>query len=111
MITDEDLFSPDEIDELRKLGEVYSFTEAGVKAIIVKGIQIGDRILDILLWPAPRDGYPSRLFLSEQVPCKKPVTWSTARIAERNWTVISWMLTPGPLRLAQMVALHLAAFK
>jgi hypothetical protein len=63
--------------------------------------------IEALLCPTARDGYPSRLFLAAQV---KPRSWSTARILERNWFMVSWRIREG-LRLAQMVLAHLGAFK
>jgi len=75
--------------------------------------------VDLLLCPVQRDGYETRLFLSEQVQRpphpdeKKRLNWNGhARILERNWHALSWRI-PGVLsmRLIQMVLCHLEAFQ
>ncbi len=70
-------------------------------------------VVDALLWPSERDGYPSRLFLSEKVikPGGQPNWNSNVRILERNWHAFSWHLHRTDLRLAQMVAEHLRGLR
>ena len=44
-------------------------------------------------------------------PGRKPLNWNgSVRIAERNWHAFSWR-TPGDLRLAQMLSVHLKALQ
>lgn len=66
-------------------------------------------VVDALLWPGDRDGYPSRLFLSEKVvkPGAQPNWNSSVRLLERNWHAYSFHLHRTDLRLVQMVAEHL----
>lgn len=108
-------------DELRELLRQYpgleEGTEAGVTYYFLPGVRLPegctpDRV-DALLCPAGRDGYPSRLFLEEAVTCRSDRNWnaSNVRILERNWFAVSWMLKTTNLRLAQLVAAHLEAFR
>lgn len=69
--------------------------------------------VDALLCPVLRDGYQSRLFLSEKVNGNSSRNWTVTgnvRILDRNWYAISWQTRPG-LRLMQMLLAHLDAFK
>jgi hypothetical protein len=66
-------------------------------------------VVDALLWLASRDGYPSRLYLSQRVvkPGAQPNWNSDIRILERNWHAYSWNLNRTDLRPMQMIAEHL----
>src|SRR5687768_6180441 len=68
--------------------------------------------LDALLCASPRDGYESRLFLAQKVDSPKPLNWNASGvpILGKAWWAHSWKTRSG-LRLAQMVAEHLAAFQ
>lgn len=69
--------------------------------------------VDALLCPVLRDGYQSRLFLSEMINGSPSRNWTitgNVRILDRNWYAISWQTRAG-LRLAQMVRAHFDAFK
>ena len=102
-------------DQIRELARLFpgvqQAVEGGVTFFQIPQLNLPagctpERV-DALLCPRPRDGYPSRLFLAEQVRSR---SWSTARILERNWYMVSWRTREG-LRLAQMVLAHLDAFK
>lgn len=102
-------------DQVRELARLFpgvqQANEGGVTFFLIPKLSLPagctpERV-DALLCPTARDGYPSRLFLAEQVTSR---SWSTARILERNWHMVSWRIREGP-RLAQMVMAHLDAFK
>jgi hypothetical protein len=108
-------------DELRELTRQYpdvaEGTEAGVTYYLIPGIRLPEGCtpdcVDALLCPAGRDGYPSRLFLEKAVSCRHARNWnsSNVRILERNWFAVSWMVKAPSLRLAQLLAAHLEAFR
>lgn len=67
-----------------------------------------------LLCPCTRDGYTSRLFLSEKVTHKGPGTnWNAAGvpIGSRSWWAVSWRTGTENLTLLGMLLAHLKAFK
>jgi hypothetical protein len=70
-------------------------------------------LIDLLLCPTARDGYPSRLFFAERPSGSKSFNWNAVRfrILERNWDAFSWNLNRTDLRLAQMVAAFLRALQ
>ncbi len=65
-------------------------------------------VVNGLLCPSQRDGYPSRLYFSSRIEGGKATNWnaSDVRILERNWFAFSWKTRDG-LRLAQMIGAHL----
>jgi hypothetical protein len=68
--------------------------------------------VDALLCPSERDGYPSRLFFSQQI--RGPVTrnWNTTcRILERTWHAFSWKIDQPGLCLVEMVLAHRGALQ
>jgi hypothetical protein len=106
-----------ELDELLELcPEVEASEEAGVIFYFLPQLEMptgrSPARVDALLCPSPRDGYSSRLFFAEQVSGGiKALNWNgQIRVLERNWCAVSWRTPPG-LRLAQMVAIHLEAFR
>lgn len=106
-----------ELDELLLLWpEVEEAVEAGVTFYLLPRLAMPPGStpprVDALLCPTPRDGYASRLYLAERVTGgAKRLNWNgQIRVLERNWHAASWR-TPAGLRLAQMVAVHLEAFR
>lgn len=107
-------------DEVRELVRhhpgVEEATEGGVTYYLIPGLRLPEgctpAVVDALLCPTAREGYPSRLFLSTAVSCRTARNWnaSNVRILERNWFAISWKVNAS-LRLAQMVAAHLEALR
>lgn len=101
---------------LRHHPDAEEGTEAGVRYFLIPGLRLPDGCTPdraaALLCPTARDGYPSRLFLEKRVSCRTARNWnvSNVRILERNWFAVSWRVNPN-LRLAQMVAAHLEAFR
>ena len=108
----------DELRELiRQYPETAEGTEGGVTYYLIPNLRLPEGCtpeqVDGLLCPTGRDGYPSRLFLDRPVTCRTARNWnaSNVRVLERNWFAVSWMVkTPG-LRLAQLLAVHLEAFR
>lgn len=114
-------FPIDQIEELKLIApNIAECDECGVSFILLPSYRLPDGctpcIVDLLLCPAPRDGYQSRLFFAERVlPSEKlgrpALNWNgSVRIAERNWQAFSWR-TPTGLRIAQMLAIHLKALQ
>ncbi len=66
--------------------------------------------VEALLCPQLRDGYNSRLFLSQQITgCPQRGWGGPYRILDRNWYAISWQTTPNN-DLFQKLMIHLRAF-
>lgn len=67
-------------------------------------------VLDALLCLQARDGYPTRLFLSQQVP-NRGNNWTQHRILDRTWYTWSWNNVAASNRPAQVLAEHLRALR
>lgn len=70
--------------------------------------------VDGLLCPFNRDGYTSRLFLSEKITHPgRGINWNAdgVLIAGRKWWAVSWKTNQDDLTLLGMVLSHLDAFK
>ena len=66
--------------------------------------------VEALLYPAARDGYPSRLYFATQIAGGPTRNWNGhLSFGGRSWHAISWSSPPN-LRLAEMVMVHLRAF-
>src|SRR5262245_12778992 len=111
-------FTPDEIDELKALCPGVSKGEEGnVTYFLLPDLAMPEgcsRVrVDALLCPVERDSYEFRLYFAQPVTSKQARNWhvSGARILERNWHAFSWKANRTGLRLAQMVALQLAALR
>src|SRR5437773_2643836 len=110
-------FPDDEILELLALfPRAQRAEEAGTTFFLVPELSLRplgqSAVVDALLCPTARDGYPSRLFLSKPLVGDRGsnLNASNVRILERNWFAVSWRVNPN-LRLAQMLAAHLDAFR
>ena len=93
--------------------EIKKNEEAGITYFMIPAINLPDtcspRVVDVLLCPTQRDGYPSRLFFSEKVVSKTNRNWNTdAVILARQWHAFSWKLTVNDT-LLKMVLGHLQA--
>lgn len=66
---------------------------------------------DLLLWPGPKDGYLTRLFLSAQVPCNEARTWTSFSLCGGSWWAVSWQGVDASLPWISILAVHLGAFK
>lgn len=90
--------------------------EGGVTFFLLEGMTLPEgcrpQVVDALLCPTARDGYPSRLYLSERVQAPRATpNWTVngARLCERNWHAYSWNVSRSGLRLAQILVGHLKA--
>lgn len=110
-------YSEEELQELRKVcpgAEPYG--EGGIPYILLPELNLPDGCsptqVDALLCPTAHHGYTSRLFLAQRISSPQSRNWSTeARIMERTWYAISWKFEQPNLRLAQILALQLRAFR
>ena len=106
----------DQVVELKHLcSEVLACDEGETSYILLRGLLLPDgcnpQQTDALLCPSQRDGYDSRLFFADKITFHRPPNWTgVAHIVGRTWHVYSWRIPPN-LRLAQMVAMHLKAFR
>lgn len=110
-------YPQDQIESLKRYCDKLSaLSEGGVTFFHLNGLRLPPGCTpskcNALLCPVPREGYPSRLYLSEQVTCPFHRDWkvSDARIAESNWHVFSWKVEPTPPDLAQLLVAHLNGF-
>ncbi len=106
----------DQIDELKGIYPGLSLiAETGVDYLLISNLVLPKGCVpekvDVILCPTARDGYSSRLFLSQQVQGPRPLNWNAngVRIGERNWHAFSWRIGASARRLAQMVSSHLTA--
>lgn len=111
-------FPTDEVEELRRLGNLQQAQEGGATFILISQLKLPTgcqpECVDALLCPSPRDGYTSRLFFAQQVqkPSGAPPNWNgSVRLLERTWYAFSWRMPAQPLRLAQMVSEHLRGLR
>lgn len=108
------------LDQMKELLAIFPGTEygeeAGVGYFLIPSLSLPPgrtpASCDALLCPAGRDGYPSRLFLSQPVATPAGLNWNAnnVRVFEQNWFAVSWRISAG-LRLVQMVRAHLDAFR
>ncbi|KAB7725507.1 hypothetical protein F5984_26060 [Rudanella paleaurantiibacter] len=110
------IFSEEEIHELKTIAPNLSVAqEGGYTYILICGLLLPDgcqpAVADALLCSLPREGYNSRLFFSEQIAGGPTLNWNgNIRVLGRNWYAISWQTQPG-LRLAEILSVHLKAFR
>ena len=64
-----------------------------------------------LLWPKPRDNYPTRLFVERQLVAPEAKNWKSFGICTRTWWACSWHGVPESLSWVEMISNHLRAFK
>ncbi len=110
-------FPDDQIEEMKSLWpEARKYEESGILYFFLPQLRLPDGCspsqVDALLCPTNHSGYTSRLFFEQVITSPQPRNWTTtARIMERNWHAISWQYPETNLRLAQMVGVHLRAFR
>lgn len=112
------VFPKDQIEELKHCCQAVSACQdSGIDYLLLEDLALPPGCLpariDALLCPTPRDGYPSRLLFAAQVQSPFARNWNfNGRICERNWHGYSWKTDdPRPMRLAQLVRLHLDGFR
>jgi len=113
-------FEQDQVDELKRYySNLQVVEEGGQKFIFFPNLQLplgcNPQTVEGLLCPAPRDGYPSRLFISAKVTHSgSGQNWSPAggvMIIGRQWWVVSWHTHNDNQRLLGMITAHLQAFQ
>lgn len=110
-------FPEEQVEELKEIcPEAEQFAEGGISYFFLPKLSLPEGCsptqVDALLCPTGNHGYTSRLFLSQRISSREARNWSTkARIRERNWEAISWKIPETNLRLAQILALQLRAFR
>jgi hypothetical protein len=110
---------PEQITELKRCYSGLALVKDGeVEFILISPLLLPagcePHSVDGLLCPVPRDGYSSRLFLSQKITHSgKGVNWNAdgVLIANRKWWAVSWKTNKDDLTLLGMVLTHLDAFK
>jgi hypothetical protein len=99
--------------ELCPAAEIWR--EGGQPAVFMPGVQfkVTNRrhTRDLLLWPQAREGYETRLFLSESVAASEAKNWNVFNVCGRTWYACSWRGVPSSLPWIEILANHLSAFK
>ena len=110
-------FAPVQLDELRAYcSELQAVSEGNITYIVLKDMKLPTgcepSICDGLLCSFARDGYPCRLFFSEQIKSSYARNWtgSIFRIADRNWVAFSWKVEKSNPTLLEIVLSHFAGF-
>ena len=113
-------FQDDQIEELKRCFPGVSVgEEGGAEYLLLPQCNLPEgcepAVVDLLLCPTSRDGYPSRLFLAVKAKHRgKGQDWNpkgSVVILGREWWAVSWKIQPGNERLLSKVAAHLEAFK
>ncbi|MBB1090450.1 hypothetical protein HUU61_04035 [Rhodopseudomonas palustris] len=102
--------------EIRKLyPNAEMWTEGGQQAVYLPQLRIANQgatvIRDALLWPTTREGYSTRLFLSEAVTAPRAKNWNPFNICGRSWYACSWQGVPATLPWVEILANHLSVLK
>ena len=102
----------DEVMELcRDVHEVY---EGGNPFLYLKDLRLPPGCdpaeVDALLCLHKRDGYESRLYLSERIS-HKGANWTIACILDRQWHTWSWQGVSPQQRPIQVLAAHMRALQ
>ena len=114
------MFPQEQIDTLKTLYPNASIAEeGGVQFILLENLKLPEGTspssVTGLLCPSDRDGYPSRLYLSQQVTHKgKGQNWNPKNsvvILGKSWWAISWKITKKELTLTDLLLEHLRAFR
>lgn len=106
--------------ELRELEQTClsarEYTEFDKTYILLSQLRLPDgctpSVADALLCLSARDGYPTRLYLSQKVSCKNSVNWNgqNVPILQRTWFAYSWRdVAVG--RPIEVLAQHLRALR
>lgn len=109
------MLSEESFAELTKICEgAKEMAEGEYTFVYLPGLKIrtGEHVVsqDALLCLQSRDGYPTRLFLSQQIQGRGN-NWTTHRIVDRTWYSWSWNYVSSDLRPAQILAEHLRALR
>ncbi|MEO9474607.1 MAG: hypothetical protein ABJG41_03720 [Cyclobacteriaceae bacterium] len=108
-------FSEEQMTKLKRVfGDVKVLNEGGVGYIYIPNLHLPEgckpELVDVLFCPTARDGYSSRLFLSERITGCPTRNWnSNVRILDRTWHAVSWRI-PDEQQLYETIMYHLNAF-
>ena len=98
----------EEVKQVCPLAEEMS--EAGLVYLVLPNLKLPDgQIIDALLCLQPRDGYPTRLFVSART--SKALNWTCHRILDRDWHTWSWTGVAPSLRPIEILIGHLGALR
>jgi len=110
-------YPKDQIEALKAYcSKLSALTEANIIYLYLEGLHLPSgcqpQVCDALLCPVQRDGYPSRLFFSEQITPPYPRNWNITnqRIGEKNWWAFSWRVDLPSPTLLEMLLSHLSGF-
>lgn len=106
-----------ELRELDQLcGGAKEYAEFGLNYILLAQLRLPSgctpAVLDALLCLSPRDNYPTRLFLAQQVTSKTGLNWNSPNVAilQRSWFAYSWNHVASG-RPIEVLAQHLKALQ
>ena len=104
----------EDLEELRDIcPDATIMSEGGYTYVYLPRLRLGQHdiilVREGLLCPQARDGYATRLFLSEPVPGKGN-NWTRHQILDKTWHTWSWNHVPAG-RPAQVLAQHMAALR
>jgi hypothetical protein len=94
-------YPPEQVEELKAYcSKLLYFEEAGRPYFRMEGLRLPPGCtpseVEALFCPVDRgDGYPSRLFFTEQIKGPYQRNWHVnVRLGERNWVAYSWKVAP-----------------
>jgi hypothetical protein len=113
------VFEQNQVGELKRYySNLQVVEEGGQKFIFFPNLKMplgcNPQTVEGLLCPTPRDGYPSRLFLSTKVTHSGPgQNWNASgvMIVGKQWWAVSWKTNNNDQRLLGMLTAHLLAFQ
>ena len=114
------MFPEDQVSAVKRIYPAISVAEEGdFSFMLIEQLKLPEgcepRIVDGLLCPHQRDGYPSRLFICQKVSHKgKGQNWNPQQsivILGRDWWAVSWKPTRANQTLLEMIMDHLEAFR
>lgn len=103
--------SQDELAELGLFcGAVTEFREGDRRYLLLERVTLppgcSPAATEALLCPQERDGYQTRLFLTQPIN-GRGANWTVHRVLDRNWHTWSWQGIAANQRLAQILRGHL----
>jgi hypothetical protein len=109
------MLTPEALAELQVICPgATEMVEGTISFIYLPGLKIftggGTLVADALLCPQARDGYLTRLFVSQMIPGRGN-NWTTHRILDRVWHTWSWNGVSANSRPAEILAEHLRALR
>jgi len=105
------------VDLTEQVTGARQLSEGGLRYLHIQGLRLPPGstppITDGLLCLDPRDGYPTRLFLADQINAPgKNLNWNgSTHVLGRNWVAISWSNVSNTQPALQILLAHLDAFR